>query len=97
MTSVPSDSPDDYICLEELKRKAPFRAKFGLTDEMVLPYSAVPIIEVPDLGNLCAQVACEKFKVKSPNDRVPLDQAKDECYLNGFNKGVMIVGDHNGK
>jgi len=64
---------------------------------MVLPFSAKPIIDIPELGNLSAQMACEKYKVKSPNDRTPLDQAKDECYLNGFNKGVMIVGDHNGK
>ncbi|PRP83020.1 leucyl-tRNA synthetase, cytoplasmic-like [Planoprotostelium fungivorum] len=97
VTSVPSDSPDDYICLEELKRKPAFRAKFDLKDEMVLPFVATPIINIPDLGDLSAQAACEKHKVKSPNDRTPLDLAKDECYLNGFTKGVMLVGEHQGK
>eukprot|EP00953_Heterococcus_sp_UTEX-ZZ885_P004973 3160-Heterococcus_DN1.PRE.8 len=33
VTSVPSDAPDDYAALKELKEKELFRAKFGLTDE----------------------------------------------------------------
>lgn len=35
VTSVPSDSPDDYAALVDLKKKQPFREKYGLTDEMV--------------------------------------------------------------
>jgi leucyl-tRNA synthetase len=38
VTSVPSDAPDDYAALCELKEKPLWREKFGLTDEMVLPY-----------------------------------------------------------
>lgn len=38
VTSVPSDAPDDYAALLELKDKPAFRAKFGLTDEMVMPF-----------------------------------------------------------
>ncbi len=33
VTSVPSDSPDDYAAMVDLKRKKPLREKFGLTDE----------------------------------------------------------------
>lgn len=38
VTSVPSDAPDDYAALLELKDKPAFRAKFGLEDHMVMPF-----------------------------------------------------------
>ncbi|CBI31359.3 unnamed protein product, partial [Vitis vinifera] len=38
VTSVPSDSPDDFMALHDLKTKPVFRAKFGVKDEWVLPF-----------------------------------------------------------
>lgn len=38
VTSVPSDAPTDYAALKDLKDKPKLREKFGITDEMVLPY-----------------------------------------------------------
>ena len=35
VTSVPSDSPDDYAALMDLKNKRPLREKYGIKDEMV--------------------------------------------------------------
>lgn len=49
VTSVPSDAPDDYIALKELQDKPEFRAKFGLKDEMVMPFKVVPIINIPEV------------------------------------------------
>eukprot|EP01083_Nonionella_stella_P138195 420553_1 len=46
VTSVPSDAPDDFVALEEFKNKPEFRKKFGLTDEMVMPFDVVPIINI---------------------------------------------------
>eukprot|EP01117_Protostelium_nocturnum_P004368 TRINITY_DN1582_c0_g1_i1.p1 TRINITY_DN1582_c0_g1~~TRINITY_DN1582_c0_g1_i1.p1 ORF type:complete len:1097 (-),score=402.52 TRINITY_DN1582_c0_g1_i1:38-2932(-) len=97
VTSVPSDSPDDFMSLQELKKKPAFRAKFNLKDEQVMPFEPVPIIDVPELGDICAKSACEKFKVNSPGDKENLAKAKDECYLNGFAKGIMLVGNYAGQ
>lgn len=44
VTSVPSDAPDDFAALRELKQKPLFREKFGLTAEMVEPFEVIPII-----------------------------------------------------
>ncbi|EAS06110.2 cytoplasmic leucyl-tRNA synthetase (macronuclear) [Tetrahymena thermophila SB210] len=96
VTSVPSDSPDDYAALRDLKNKAPLREKYGIKEEHVLPFEPVPIINIPELGDLAAIVACEKHKVASQNDKENLKNAKDECYLKGFYDGVMKVGKYAG-
>jgi len=97
VTSVPSDAPDDYVSLKALQDKAEFRAKYEITDDMVLPFSVVPIISIEGYGDASAVFMCEKLKIKSFNDKAKLQQAKDETYLKGFNFGVMTVGDHKGQ
>lgn len=61
-----------------------YREKYGIKDEMVLPFDPVPIVEVPDLGNLSAVTACERLKIQSQNDREKLQEAKDLVYLKGL-------------
>lgn len=56
----------------------------------------VPIIEIPDIGNVVAKTACTNFKIKSPNDKDLLEQAKDFAYGEGFKKGKMLVGAYRG-
>lgn len=96
VTSVPSDAPDDYAVLKEFQKKDKLREKFGLTDEMVMPFEPIEIIEVPGYSRLCAKTACEQFKIKSMNDKKKLALAKDEAYKKGFNDGIMLVGDFKG-
>ena len=97
VTSVPSDSPDDFAALRDLKKKQPFREKYGIRDDMVLPYDPVPIIDIPSYGSLAAVTVCEELKVQSQNDKDKLAEAKERVYLKGFYEGVMTVGDHKGK
>ncbi|TGZ50688.1 Uncharacterized protein DBV15_12139 [Temnothorax longispinosus] len=97
VTSVPSDSPDDYAALVDLKKKQPLREKYGITDEMVLPYNPIPIIQVPEFGNLLAVTLYEQLKIQSQNDKVKLAEAKEIAYLKGFYDGVLLVGPHKGK
>jgi len=97
VTSVPSDAPDDYAALMDLKNKAPFREKYGLKDDQVLPFEVVPIIETPGLGMQPAKDLCIEKKVASQNDRVKLEEIKDKVYKEGFAKGIMRVGKHAGE
>ena len=97
VTSVPSDAPDDYVSLKALQDKEDFRAKYGITDEMVLPYEVVPIISIEGYGDASAVFMCEKLKIQSFNDKAKLQQAKDETYLKGFTLGIMTVGPHKDK
>ena len=44
VTNVPSDAPNDYMTLHDLKSKPAFRAKYGVMNEWVLPFEIVPTI-----------------------------------------------------
>lgn len=54
VTSVPSDSPTDFMALQDLKKKPKLREKYGVADEWVLPFDVVPIIDVPGYGTQAA-------------------------------------------
>jgi len=97
VTSVPSDSPDDWAALRDLVNKQPLREKYGVTDEMVIPFKPVPIIDIPGYGDLAAVTVVDKLKIQSQNDREKLAEAKEMVYLKGFYEGKMTVGDHKGK
>ena len=97
--SVPSDSPDDYINLTTLAKKADYRIKLNLRDEWVLPFAVVPILICPDtdLGEIAAQTVCERLKVQGPKDTVNLEEAKKIVYQAGFYQGIMSRGPFNGE
>lgn len=96
VTSVPSDSPDDYAALVDLQKKPAFRVKYGIKDEMVLPFKPVPILEIPEFGNLSAVHVYDKLKIQSQNDKEKLTEAKEMVYLKGFYDGVLLVGEFKG-
>ncbi|CAL4891632.1 unnamed protein product [Urochloa decumbens] len=97
VASVPSDSPDDFMALQDLVTKPPLRAKYGVKDEWVLPYKVVPIIHIPEFGDKSAEKVCRNLNIKSQNDKEKLAEAKRMTYLKGFTDGTMIVGEFSGR
>eukprot|EP00178_Gracilaria_changii_P008767 TRINITY_DN2628_c0_g1_i1.p1 TRINITY_DN2628_c0_g1~~TRINITY_DN2628_c0_g1_i1.p1 ORF type:complete len:1091 (-),score=189.75 TRINITY_DN2628_c0_g1_i1:3691-6963(-) len=97
VTSVPSDAPDDYRGLMDLKEKDALRSKFDLKDEWVLPFEPIPIIDTPGFGHLAAVEACKRHKIRSQNDKDALARAKEEVYKAGFYNGTMLVGEMAGE
>ena len=96
VTSVPSDAPDDYAALEDLKQKRSCVKQFEV-DEKWVDFEVIPIIEIPGYGDKAAVKLCEDYKINSQNDRKKLADAKHEVYLKGFETGVMLVGEYKGK
>uniref|UniRef100_A0A183BCG0 Leucine--tRNA ligase n=1 Tax=Echinostoma caproni TaxID=27848 RepID=A0A183BCG0_9TREM len=88
VTSVPSDSPDDWAALRDIKKKPALREKYNITDDMVMPYEPVEIIETPGLGKLAAVTVVDQMKIQSQNDTDKLLEAKEKVYKAGFYDGV---------
>lgn len=92
VTSVPSDSPDDWAALRDLQTKAGLREKFNVPEECCVPFAPVPIINIPEFGDLSAVHLVDELKIQSQKDKDLLKVAKDKAYLKGFYEGKMLVG-----
>jgi leucyl-tRNA synthetase len=92
VTSVPSDSPDDYAMITELAKKAEF---YGIKKEWA-ELEIHPIIQTPT-SDLLAPYLVKKLKIASPKDAKQLLEAKELAYKEGFYQGVMKVGDYKGE
>ncbi|KAF3388397.1 hypothetical protein F1880_004380 [Penicillium rolfsii] len=93
VTSVPSDSPDDYATLMDLIKKADY---YGIKKEWA-EKEIFPLIDTPTYGNLTAPALVKQLKINSPKDVTQLAEAKDLAYTEGFYKGTMIVGEFKGE
>lgn len=92
VTSVPSDSPDDWAALRDLQTKEGLREKYNVKEEWCVPFAPVPIINIPDFGDLSAVFLVDDLKIQSQKDKDLLKVAKDKAYLKGFYDGKMLVG-----
>ena len=95
VTSVPSDSPDDYINLLNFKNDEKLRNKWGITLEMI--HEPVHIINLEGFSGLAAKDVVEKLKIKSPKEKEKLQKAKEEVYTQGFYKGIIDIGPYKGQ
>jgi leucyl-tRNA synthetase len=93
VTSVPSDSPDDYATLVDLAKKAEY---YGIQKEWA-ELEIFPLIDTPTYGNLTAPALVKELKINSPKDVTQLAKAKELAYMEGFYKGTMLVGDYKGE
>lgn len=83
VTSVPSDSPDDYATVTDLAKKAEY---YGIKKEWA-ELEIFPIIDTPSYGDLCAPFLVKKLKISSPKDAKQLQEAKELAYKEGFYQG----------
>jgi leucyl-tRNA synthetase len=95
VTSVPSDSPDDYVTMMDLQKKS---AYYNVQLEWVQPFlPPKSIIKTPNYGDLAAVKVVEQMKIQSQKDKTQLALAKEAVYKEGFYNGVMTVGEYAGK
>ena len=104
VTSVPSDSPDDYATMRDLAKKADY---YGIKKEWA-ELEIMPLIRVPkyaqdgtswqkgDDVDLIAKYMVEKLKINSPKDADQLAIAKDDAYKQGYFNGIMLIGEFKG-
>lgn len=93
VTSVPSDSPDDYATVLDLAKKADYYAIKKEWAELEIS----PIIKTPSYGDLSAPFLIKKLKINSPKDVKQLAEAKALVYKEGFYQGVMVIGKYKGQ
>lgn len=93
VTSVPSDSPDDYRTLMDLRKK-PEMYKIKPEWAAVDP---IPVLKTPKYGDMAAEKLCQDLKIQSQRDVKQLAEAKELAYKEGFYSGVMVVGDFKGE
>ena len=112
VTSVPSDSPDDYMALKDLKgttkKGYDLREKYKVKEEWVMPFDVIAIMSVPEVilnpdckdkgarVDKAAEYYCEWQKVASQQDDKKLKDAHDKVYKAGFYGGIMLMGSQKG-
>lgn len=93
VTSVPSDSPDDFATLMDLKKKP----EFYKIEASWVAHDPVPVINTPTYGDLTAPTLVKQLKIQSQKDVKQLAEAKDLAYKEGFYSGTMLVGEFKGE
>ena len=90
MTSVPSDSPDDFQTLTDLRKKPEF---YGI-DPAWAALEPVPLISTPTYGDLIAPAVVKQLKIQSQKDTKQLAEAKVFAVISGRSVvHVSTVGD----
>ncbi|EMD35016.1 hypothetical protein CERSUDRAFT_116529 [Gelatoporia subvermispora B] len=93
VTSVPSDSPDDFQTLTDLRKKPEF---YGIKAEWAA-IDPVPVITTPTYGDMTAPAVVKQLKIQSQKDTKQLAEAKEIAYKEGFYNGQMLVGEFKGE
>jgi len=92
VTSVPSDAPDDWMGLADLRRDPSLASRWGLDPAMVAAIEPVPIIRSEGWGPMPAVEICQRMGIRDQHDRESLERAKEEIYRSGYYTGVMLEG-----
>jgi len=89
VTSVPSDSPDDWMGLHDLQKDGDIAKQYNLDWEEIKEIKPIPIIRSEDLGDLPAVKVCEMMGIKNQQERKKLEEAKKLVYKKGYYIGIM--------
>lgn len=92
VTSVPSDSPDDFQTVTDLKKKP----EFYKIDPSWVAFEPQPVISTPTYGDMIAPAVIKQLKIQSQKDTKQLAEAKEIAYKEGFYSGTMLVGEFKG-
>ncbi|CAL1697931.1 unnamed protein product [Somion occarium] len=93
VTSVPSDSPDDFATLTDLKKKP----EYYKIDPLWCAIDPVPVISTPTYGEMTAPALVKQLKIQSAKDAKQLAEAKELAYKEGFYNGTMLIGEFKGE
>ncbi|MCL2142923.1 MAG: leucine--tRNA ligase [Methanomassiliicoccaceae archaeon] len=88
VTSVPSDAPDDWISLEEVKNDPKMISEYGLTKEQIDSAVPISIISMDGYGDFPAKDIIDSMGIKRSGDPKLLD-AKKQVYKDGYHTGKM--------
>ena len=88
VTSVPSDAPDDWISLQEVKKDPKFREEYGLSQELIDSVVPISIIEMKGYGDFPAEDIIKRMGIERPGDP-RLVEAKKQVYKDGYHMGRM--------
>ena len=90
VTSVPSDSPDDYQGLMDLQNSKSDCKKWGLDYDFVKSLEPIAILDSGEMGTLPAPKLCKELGIKDQTQRKKLEKAKQDLYMHSFNNGIML-------
>ncbi|PVU92029.1 hypothetical protein BB561_004068 [Smittium simulii] len=93
VTSVPSDSPADFVALRDLQRKPDF---FKIQSSWVEGFVPIDIIKSEQYGLQTAAFLVESLKIQSQKDVNQIEQAKDLGYKDAFFNSTMNIGKYKG-
>lgn len=93
VTSVPSDAPDDYVALIDVKNDPATYDSYNLKREVVEAVVPIPIIDIEGYGELPAQDILKRMGITGSGDP-KLQEAKKQVYKDGYHIGRM--NDHCG-
>jgi len=88
VTSVPSDAPDDWISLQEVKNDPNITKEYNLTKEQIDSAVPVSIISMEGYGEFPAKDIIGSMGIEMSGDP-KLVEAKKQVYKDGYHTGRM--------
>ena len=83
------EDPVDLVEIQHIQAHPDISKKYNLDEEIIKKLKPISIINVPGMGANLGQEMIDKYKIKSPQDKVKIEEAKGELNRTVFRKGIM--------